>query len=451
MRRKAYKKILAWANSEDHPPLIIRGARQVGKSYLVKWLAKNHFKNLIEVNFEKKSELKSIFAIKDAQKIITQLEVVFKASIEVGKTIIFLDEIQFCPEVLSSLRWFAEDLPKIHIVVTGSLLDFALSEFENSMPVGRVTYMYLEPFSYFEFIEALGENQLAKFFENYKLNDEIPESIHVKALSLFKEYIFIGGMPKAIRSYRDKKSLLDVEKIHRDLIESFQNDFNKYRKRVPSERLKKVFDSLTFQLGKKFSYSRVDQEERSLAIKNALELLLLARLGFKVYASHCNGIPLGAEIDEKNFKLYFLDVGLALTHLGFQLTDFKSINDIFIINSGGIAEQFVAQMFRYAESQFRDPRLFFWSREKSGSDAEVDFVIQKGQDILPIEVKAGKSGSLKSLHVMMAEKKLSKAFRFDSNQPSEFTIELSIGSYQLISLPIYLSERLIELVSVIEK
>lgn len=446
MVRQSFAKILDWSNSDERLPLVIRGARQVGKSYLVKWLAKQRFKTFLELNFEKKPEFKMIFAINDVHKIITQLEVLFNCRITPGETLIFLDEIQSCPEVLASLRWFAEDIPELHIIAAGSLLDFALHDFQSSMPVGRITFMYLEPFSFIEFTQAIGEKKLSSFLKGYSINQELPELIHKKALELFKQYLLIGGMPKAIRVFRDKKSYLEVERIHRDLIESFKSDFNKYRKRIPSERLVKVFDSITLQLGKKFVYSRVDPEEKNAPIKEALGQLLMARLCFKAQAAYCNGIPLGAEIDEKLFKIFSLDIGLANTNIGFNLSDFKNVNDVFLVHNGAMAEQFVAQMLRIHESQIRDPRIFYWSREKTGADAEVDFVIQKGSKIIPVEVKSGKSGSLKSLHVMMEEKKLKNAIRFDLNLPTKNNISLQNWEYQLNSLPLYLSERLYELI-----
>lgn len=447
MKREAFDLILEWSKSKNRQPLVLRGARQVGKSFLVRWLARQHFTNLVEVNFEKNPEVFAAFKSNDVVQIINELEIFFGVSIKAGATLLFLDEIQVYPELLAKLRWFSEDMPDLHVVAAGSLLDFALSEQSLSMPVGRVSFLYLDPFSFNEFLDALGENKLAEFIRNYDLTKTISPLIHAKLTELLKTYFLVGGMPKGIRTYRDTKKLTVIERVHSDLMESFRNDFNKYRNRLPAERLRVTLQSIPEQLGKKFTYSRVSQEERGSAVKAALELLLNARLAYKVESSHCDGIPLGSQVDSKNSKVFLLDVGVCNYLLGLNLSDFRSGENIMFVNAGSIAEQFVSQMFHFVEAKHKDPRLFYWVREKSGADAEVDFVIQKGQEIIPVEVKAGKSGTLKSLHLMVAQKKLKRAIRFNSEPPLVSTIATPDNyKFKLISLPLYLAERISELI-----
>lgn len=441
MQREAFSRILGWSKGENRLPLVLRGARQVGKSYLVRWLGKNHFNQFIEINLEKNPELSELFDSNNVEKIIEAIEVHSNMSVQPGKTLLFIDEIQAYPKILSSLRWFAEDCPELHVIVAGSLLDFALADFEYSMPVGRIEFMYIEPFSFFEFLDALEEKKLLQVLESVNSSEELSQAIHRRAMELFKRYVLVGGMPKSIKVYRETKKMEMVSRVHQGIIESFRSDFSKFKKRIPPDRIRKVYDSIFQQVGKKFVYARVDSEEKNAAIKSALELLLLARVGYKVESSHCNGIPLGAESNEKNFKIFSLDIGLISSALGLTFPNLKDDEDVMLVNAGALAEQFVSQMLRYKESQVKNPKLFYWVREKSGSEAEVDFVAQVGLKIIPIEVKSGKSGTLKSLRVMASEKKLLTAVRFNSALPLESEITADGWTFKLISLPIYLAER----------
>jgi predicted AAA+ superfamily ATPase len=439
MKRDVIKDLVYWKNREEFKPLIIRGARQVGKSYIVRELGKNHFDNLVEINFERNPEIAKLFSHSDPFRILKSIEALKGVQIVFGKTLLFLDEIQAAPEILSKLRWFAEEIPKLHIIAAGSLLDFAIEKHEVSMPVGRVSFLFIEPMSFLEFLDAIGEQSLRIFLETTEISDGIDDVIHLKIMDIFKQYVIVGGMPAAVNAYLKSKSFIDAAEIQSNLLIAMREDFAKYGGRVPHPRLLKVLQAIPRQLSKKFMYTQIDRDETAASLKQALELLVRARICHKVQASQSTGLPLGADVNEKIFKSIFMDVGLVSTMLGLSMHEFDLGR---LSNSGGIAEQVVGQGLRLFEAKNIDPQLYYWVREKKGSEAEVDYIIQNGSTILPIEVKSGSSGTLKSLHHFMEMRQLKTAVRFNSERPSvtQVTVKISndkTSNYQLVSLPIY--------------
>lgn len=439
MKRDVSIDLICWKNRNDFKPLIIRGARQVGKSYVVRELGKSHFDNLIEINFERNPEIANLFSHSDPFRILKSIEALNGIKIVFGKTLLFLDEIQAAPEILSKLRWFAEEIPELHIIAAGSLLDFAILQHEVSMPVGRVSFLFIEPMSFLEFLDAIDEKSIRLFLETTEIADGIDEVIHQKIMDLFKQYVIVGGMPAAVNAYLQSNSFLASAEIQSNLLIAMREDFAKYGGRVPHPRLLKVLQAVPRQLGKKFMYTQIDRDETSASLKQALELLVRARVCHKVQASQSTGIPLGADVNEKTFKTIFMDVGLVSTMLGLSLHEFDLGR---LSNSGGIAEQVVGQGLRLFDAKNKDPQLYYWAREKKGSEAEVDYVIQNGSTMLPIEVKSGSSGTLKSLHHFMEMRKLETAVRFNSDRPSKTQVSVKISNdktsnYQLVSLPLY--------------
>jgi hypothetical protein len=357
--------------------------------------------------------------------------------------------------VLAKLRWFAEELPELPLVAAGSLLGFALRSPEVATPVGRITFLHLEPMGFEEFCLALGEEPLVRWLrsevtlERIAASSAAPDELHRHALALFRTWCLVGGMPAAVEAFRIERSLLGVATIQRDLLATLRDDFAKYSGRVPHERLRRVLDSVPQQLGSKFTYRRVDRDERASPLKHAVELLCLARVSHRVRTTPARGVPLAAGADEAAFKLLHLDVGLVSTSLGLDLAALESAEDLTLVNQGALAEQAVGQLLRLSMAGNDDPQLFWWRREKRGSEAELDYVHALGSRVIPIEVKAGKTGRLRSLHGFMAERELTLALRVNSGQPSLHDLSVSTPSgdarYRLLSIPAYLVEQALRL------
>jgi len=444
MYRHALQDLHSWKSSSNRKPLIIRGARQVGKTFLIRLFAEDNFDHLVEINFERDPEISTIFSSKDPEKILPLLELQFDVSIKPGETLLFLDEIQAAPKVLSTLRYFYEEMPDLHVIAAGSLLDFALEEPAFSMPVGRVEYMHLGPMQFEEFLIAAGKGRHADFLNNLAPGEEIPEPIHKQLLALLKIFLVTGGMPEAIAVYLESKSWQQCESIKQSLLLTYQDDFSKYQGRVPHQRLVRVFKKLPVLAGQKFKYVNVDRNERSADLDRALTMLCRARVAYKVLHSSCNGVPLGATINDRKFKVLFLDVGLMSTASGLSLLDYEKAEDVMMVNAGSVCEQFIGQRLLFSRQPYFEPELNYWVREKKNSSAEVDYVVSEGQAIAPIEVKAGKSGTLKSLHLFLVEKSLPLGVRFNSDIPSLMTLDALLPggqnlNYRLLSLPLYLA------------
>jgi predicted AAA+ superfamily ATPase len=452
MKRDRTTFLIEWLNSSSRKPLVIRGARQVGKTWLVRDLAKSQNRRLFELNFEKQPKLESLFSSNDPREIITNIEASTSAKIEPGKTILFLDEVQIAPHLLAKLRWFNEEMPELPVIAAGSLLDFPLAKHEFSMPVGRIGYIYLEPLSFEEFLEALGHYELRKYLREYNWNSKIPESIHSQLSNFLKEFLVVGGMPEAVSAWVKEKDPIKVNQIHLDLLATYRDDFAKYSGRIEIERLDEVMNSIPRQLGQKFVYKHANFEINTPPLKQALELLSKARVCHRVVSTAANGLPLGAETNEKFFKVIMLDCGLCSASLGLSLHQLRSLSEISMINSGGMAEQLTGQLLRTIIPSYTPPNLYYWRREEKGAQAEIDFVIAHENQVIPIEVKAGKSGSLKSLHQFMKEKNKQIAVRFNSDIPSITPVSIKLlektaAEYQLLSLPFYLIGQLHRLIN----
>ncbi|MDQ2995118.1 MAG: AAA family ATPase [Pseudomonadota bacterium] len=443
MERARFVDLVAWLKSSDRKPLVIRGARQVGKTWLVRQLAEISNLRLIEFNFEDRKEDISLFRTNDPQTTMREIAAARNIEIQPQNTLLFMDEIQAAPELLAKLRWFAEKMPELAVIATGSLLDFALENHSFSMPVGRIGYFYLEPLSFEEFLVARQNTGLFNYIEEYTVDTQIPEAIHDHLMSLFKEYMIIGGLPAAVSSWSKEHSLSLVNKIHNDLVTSYRDDFGKYRGRLNMERLENVMISVPKQLAQKFIYQSANQNAHSSQLKHALELLNKARVSHQVLSSYANGVPLAAETNDKYFKEIFIDVGLCCAQLGLTLADLQSISEINLINKGGIAEQSAGQILRTVFPYYIDPTLYCWMRTTPGANSEVDYMLQHQNKVIPIEVKAGTTGSLKSLHYFMSIKEFDLAVRINSDYPSVVNVNSKNNrggslQYILLSLPFYL-------------
>ncbi len=449
MNRIALNSLQTWLHQDDRKPLVLRGARQVGKTYLVREFARINGLELIELNFEKNPEYKSLFVSNDVKKIVLLLEALQSKAIDPRASLLFLDEIQVVPELLAKLRWFAEDLPQWPVIAAGSLLDFVLNEHDFSMPVGRINYFHLEPLSFEEFLQAIGRDKLVEFLASFKMGDEIPEALHVQLLSFVRDYFLIGGLPAAVVAWVRSESLITVSQVQQDLLATYRDDFNKYAKRINKDRLEEVIFSVPRQLGGKFVYSRVTKEIQSVMLKKALDLLCTARVCHTVFSNHAQGIPLAGGKKSTPFKVILLDTGLTHSLMGLNMQQLQQ--PVELMYEGAIAEQFVGQMLRTLNPYFIEPELYYWNRDIPNSSAEVDYILQQGQQLVPIEVKAGSTGTLKSLHLLMGMRGWSLAARINGDYPSitpidTMTILQQKAHYKLLSLPFYLIGQLRRLI-----
>ena len=446
MIRFAAKELDNWLKNHNRKPMVLRGARQVGKTWLVRDLAKRQKLKLIELNFERLPNLADLFSENTPEEILRNIEAELATRIKPESSLLFLDEIQAAPELFSKLRWFKEDMQKLPVIAAGSLLDFALNKYQYSMPVGRITYFHLEQLSFFEFVLGTGNEALYKKLLSFSLETVMPESLHEKCMGLYHDYCLVGGMPEVVREWVNSKNLKSCITIQQDLLATYRDDFHKYGGEINAGLLNRIMLSVAEQLGNKFVYSRVDPAKKIVRIKKALTRLSQAKVCTKVLHTAGNGLPLGAESNEKFFKVLMVDIGLISVQLGLSSTKYSEAKNVIFSNKGGLAEQFVGQHLRAAQTPLTDPHLFYWQRT-GGRLGEIDYIIQHGNRVVPVEVKSGSAGSMKSLHQFMAEKRLDFAVRCNTNQVSleNIRVKTTMGkpvSYRLLSIPVYLTERL---------
>jgi len=413
--RKIDKELLDWRSEHDHKPLLIRGARQVGKSSSVRKLAEK-FEYFIEINFEKNKTAHVFFDFDLIPiEICSKLSVHFNIPIIPNKTLLFFDEIQECPRAISALRFFYEEYPELHVVAAGSLLEFAFEDLP-SFGVGRIRSIFMYPFSFSEFMIACGEKLLWNEICNSSPEKPLFPAFHQKALELLKKFLVIGGMPAVISKFVEKQDILSCQYILNDLINTLKTDFSKYKKSVPELRISTAFQAIVEQTGNRFNYSKV-LPYNIRQIKESIELLQKAGLVFSIIHTSANGIPLGAQINHKKQKFITLDTGIFQRLLGLELSNILFSNNFSVINKGFIAEQMVGLELLKSFPSYDYGQLYFWQREVEKSNAEVDYIVQQGEKIIPIEVKSGTIGKMQSLHLFIKEKK------------SEFGIRTSLENF----------------------
>ncbi len=436
MKRTAEAYLSAWQTRPGRKPLVVRGARQVGKTYLIENWGAAHFESVVTVDLERERDLHSLFSQPDPKRLIEELSVLKGSAVRPGRTLLFLDEIQACPPALASLRYFHELTPELHVVAAGSMLDFALRDFKYSMPVGRIEFLHLQPLSFEEFLEATEGAILVEYLTRLSLLEPPSEAVENKLLAALRRYFFVGGMPEAVQAYVDRKDLLEVQRIQTGLVETVQADFSKYGSRQQQDLMRRTYRHVAENVGRKIKFVNISREERAAEVRHVLELLTLSRVVHPVMHTSANGLALGAERDERNFKMLFLDIGLVNRICGLDLVGAK---ELATVNEGALAEQFVGQQLLCAVPPFGDPELFYWAREARNANAEVDFIISRHQDILPVEVKAGKVGTLRSTYQFLREKHRARAVRFHTGSAVLEDVKLpgEERMVKLLSLPLY--------------
>jgi predicted AAA+ superfamily ATPase len=409
MQRDITQKLVEWKLADNRKPMIVRGARQVGKSFSIKDFGANYFEgNMHIVNLESRPDWHSVFDKNfDVIRILAELEIFLGKRIRIGQDLLFFDEIQECPKAILSLRYFYEQLPELHVIAAGSLLEFALKEI--SFPVGRVQLLNMHPMSFHEFLRATGKELLAEVVAQKP--GKLAENIHQLLNDELKKYFFIGGMPECVKTYTETNSMAEVFSIQSDLINTFRQDFSKYALYSDKRCINTVLSSVAQQVGSQIKYSRLAEGFTTPTIKKAFELLETARLFKKVTAANPGGMPLNAGANDKLFKAVMLDIGLFSSLCGLNVAKEFQQTDLLAIFRGALAEQFVGQELIAAENN----DLFYWSRQEKSSNAETDFLIETTSGIVPVEVKSGPAGSLKSLHILFnTYPNVRKAFVFSS-------------------------------------
>ena len=402
LKRHIDSNLFSWSKEYERKPLLLRGSRQVGKSSSVRKLAEN-FDHFLEINFEKNRKAHRFFdGDLDVKEICANLAVQFQKPIVSNKTLLFFDEIQACPNAISALRFFFEDYPELHVIAAGSLLEFALEKLP-SFGVGRIRSMFMYPFSFQEFVTACGDELLWNEICNASPENPLFLPFHEKALELLKKFLVIGGMPAIVSKFVEKRDIMACQRALNDLINSLKSDFSKYKEKMPELRISTAFEAVVNQSGGKFNYAKVDQLNHR-QVKESVELLEKAGLIIPVVHSSANGIPLGAQANFKKQKFILLDTGVFQRLLGLQLSDILFSDNFDVINKGSIAEQFAGLELLKSAPCDMPQNLYFWTREKPQSQAEIDYIVQLNEKIVPIEVKSGTRGKMQSLLLFLKEK-----------------------------------------------
>ena len=292
MKREIIQYLEEWKNRKERNPLIIRGARQVGKTYLIEEFAKTYFNNCLQVNLEEKPELKKLFFDNDVERILSELSILLNEDVSYGNSLLFIDEIQTCPEAIQSLRYFKEKIPQLHVICAGSLLDHTLNEMKLPMPVGRVEFLYMYPMNFKEFLVAIHKKKLVSYIEEFDFTKPFSEVIHNQISKYLRFYFFIGGMPAVVKTYAINNKLSEIQRIHNDILTSLQYDFSKYGSRKQQEYLQIVLKYCGRYPGRKIKYSNIDREIRSTFLKDSIKKLELSRIIHTVKHSNANRIPL---------------------------------------------------------------------------------------------------------------------------------------------------------------
>ena len=402
---------MEWKKDKARKVLLLRGARQVGKTFVVRELGKT-FTYFLEVNFEKDTDVRQFFEQNfDPERICSNLSAYYGIPVIDEQTLLFFDEIQACTKAINSLRFFYESKPNLHVIAGGSLLEFALADL-SSFGVGRIHSLFMYPMSFDEFLLAQNEDMLLNLKKQASPQNPLNIAFHNKLTDYLKKFLLTGGMPEVVKTYIGNIGNINaVQQILADITISLYDDFAKYKKHSPVLRLREVFDSVIKQAGGKYIYSKAGELSNVVQAKEALDLLEMAGLVFKVYHSSGQGLPLGAEANHKIFKVLFLDTGILQQNAGLKLSDLLLAKNTEMINKGCIAELFAGlEMIKYDSSMNR-PQLYYWHREKRGSSAEVDYLYNDKGQIVPLEVKSGSSGKMQSLNQFMNEKKASKGIR----------------------------------------
>ena len=428
MKRRVSKSLLEWKNSLRRMPLIINGARQVGKTYIVELFGNEHYKNVLYLNMEIETTLcKFLETELSPKKIIQYLEATKMQEIIPGKTLLFFDEIQACERALTSLKYFCEQAPEHHIIAAGSLLGVAINREKYSFPVGKVNEINMYPLDFEEFLWAMNMKRLAEEIKSHYAKDEaMPEALHDVALDMYRKYFIIGGMPAAVVTFIETESFVKIQPIQNNILNEYIADMAKYADPATSIKIRACYNSIPAQLAKenvKFQYKIVQRGGTATIFGEAIEWLILAGITLKCQRLDHGYIPVNAYVDLTNFKLYMADIGILTLQSRIPLQTILSPIEVDNTFLGAMTENYVAQVFA---SKGYD--LLYW---QSDGKAEIDFVLQIEDEVIPIEVKKGKRNRSKSLNVFVEKYKSPYSIRISKKN---FGFENGIKSVPLYAV-----------------
>ncbi len=409
--------LLEWKNSSSLKPLLLRGARQVGKSWAVKHLGES-FTYYLEVNFEKRPDIKDVFErVHEVHDLANNLSLLYNVPVVAGQTLLFLDEVQDCPAAIKSLWAFKEDFTELHVVAAGSLLEFALQDLP-SFGVGRIRSLFVYPFSFDEFLVAEGKSSWLEAKQQADNEKPLLMPLHNDIVQHYRTFLMVGGMPASVAAWVTTHDYRNCQTELDDIQLTYYDDFKKYAKKVDPTLLRNTLQSVILQIGNKFTYSKVDGSYRAEEVKKALKLLSDAGIVKRVSHTAANGLPLGAEVNEKFQKYIYLDSALLLRILDMDLGGARQLTDLIVagtaedlVNKGGLAEMVLGwELIKYNNPRSQHD-LYYWENTADGTRSEVDYIIARDMKVLPIECKSGTSGKMKSLHLFMHNKHLTDAIR----------------------------------------
>lgn len=453
IQRNIDVELLEWKDNPMRKPLLLRGARQVGKSSAVRHFGKE-FQFFAEVNFERHKTVKTFFQGDiDIRLIVQKIAIYINVPIEEGKTLLFLDEIQECPEAIMALRFFKEDYPGLHVIAAGSLLEFTLQELPT-YGVGRIHTLFMYPMTFDEFLNANNENGLISMKRQADSQHPLDAAFHEKLIEYFRIYLLVGGMPEAVLAWIKTHNFNQCSHIQEDIILTYEDDFSKYKKRVSTDLLRTTLHGICHQAGEKITFKQISADYRSSQIREAVRLLTLAGLVIPVIATSGNGIPLDAEANEKNMKILLLDSGLLLSVLQLEGNLAQHLVELImtgspqdLVNKGGLVEMVAGLELLRNKPCVQRQKMFYW--EKSGNSiAEIDYLDTFHLKVTPIEIKSGTQGGMKSLWQFMREKRLTEAIRCSFENFGEFTYtdpQADNAKRHITIIPLYALENLREM------
>ena len=453
IQRNIDVELLEWKDNPMRKPLLLRGARQVGKSSAVRHFGKE-FQFFAEVNFERHKTVKTFFQGDiDIRLIVQKIAIYINVPIEEGKTLLFLDEIQECPEAIMALRFFKEDYPGLHVIAAGSLLEFTLQELPT-FGVGRIHTLFMYPMTFDEFLNANNENGLISMKRQADSQHPLDAAFHEKLIEYFRIYLLVGGMPEAVLAWINTHNFKKCSHIQEDIILTYEDDFSKYKKRVSPDLLRTTLHGICHQPGEKITFKQISADYRSSQIREAVRLLTLAGLVVPVIATSGNGIPLDAEANEKNMKILLLDSGLLLSVLQLEGNLAQHLVELImtgspqdLVNKGGLVEMVAGLELLRNKPCVQRQKMFYW--EKSGNSiAEIDYLDTFHLKVTPIEIKSGTQGGMKSLWQFMREKRLTEAIRCSFENFGEFTYtapQADNAKRHITLIPLYALDNLREM------
>ena len=445
LKEKSCLTLIAWKDKKGRKPLVLRGARQVGKTSVVKHFASAQFKNCVYLNLEQTQDREMFKNIGSVREFEQTVEVVRKQTMRDGETLLFLDEIQNAPALISLLRFFYEERPGLHVIAAGSLLEVQIAKLGLAMPVGRVEYAYLYPLTFFEFLDAKGEHKLRAFLDGVNVNDPLPPSLHARALQLFYEYALIGGLPEAVSLAVEGAGQTALDTLSSSLLTAYAEDIYKYASAAEVKYLQHVLEQAPYFAGERITYENFGGSAyRSREMGQAFAVLERTMLVQQIEATKSVDLPLVGQ-KKRAKKILFLDVGLVNFKNNIQ-SSYLHLKDLNSLYRGKIAEQLVGQSLR-AHSEHRTDPIYYWAKEKPLGAAEIDFCVSRQGRLVGIEVKSGESNRLKSLVSFAAAADLACLMRVWSGALKKETVSSAGKTYPLLSVPFYLVDRMLDFAS----